>query len=49
MKRRHWSAGQQKFYENDILYADSTFFNVFSVELKRGDVKKALEPPNSIS
>ena len=40
--------GEQHFYEKDIFYADSTFFNVFSVELERGDVKKALERPNSI-
>jgi len=40
--------GDQHFYEKDILYADSTFFNVFSVGLERGDVKKALERPNSI-
>lgn len=40
--------GEQHFYEKDIFYADSTFFNVFSVELERGDVKKALERPYSI-
>src|SRR4030095_10604315 len=40
--------GEQHFYEKDIFYADSTFFNVFSVDLERGDVKKALERPNSI-
>ena len=40
--------GEQHFYEKDIFYADSTFFNVFSVELERGDIKKALERPNSI-
>lgn len=40
--------GEQHFYEKDILFGDSTFFNVFSVGLVRGDVKKALERPNSI-
>lgn len=40
--------GEQHFYEKDFFYADSTFFNVFSVELERGNVKKALERPNSI-
>src|SRR5688572_8261400 len=40
--------GEQVFYEKDILFADSTFFNVFTVSLERGDVKKALERPNSI-
>jgi len=39
---------EQHFYEKDILFADSTFFNVFSIGLERGDVKKALELPNSI-
>jgi putative ABC transport system permease protein len=41
-------AGDQHFYEKDILYADSTFFKIFSIDLERGDVKKALERPNSI-
>jgi len=41
-------SGEQHFYEKDILFADSTFFNVFTVNLERGDVKKALERPNSI-
>ena len=40
--------GEQHFYEKDILFGDSTFFNVFTVDLERGDVKKALERPNSI-
>jgi putative ABC transport system permease protein len=40
--------GDQHFYEKDIFFADSTFFNVFSVGLERGDVNKALERPNSI-
>src|SRR5882672_10010607 len=39
---------KQHFNEKDILFTDSTFFNVFSLELKRGDVRKALERPNSI-
>src|SRR5260221_13816561 len=39
---------EQHFYKKDIIFADSTFFNVFSVDLERGDVKKALERPNSI-
>jgi putative ABC transport system permease protein len=40
--------GQQKFYENDLLYADSTFFDVFSFRLLKGNSKQALEKPNSI-
>ena len=40
--------GQQKFYENDLLFTDSTFFDVFSFGLARGNSKQALEKPNSI-
>ena len=40
--------GQQKFYENDLLFADSTFLDVFSFGLSRGNSKQALEKPNSI-
>jgi len=40
--------GKQHFYETDLLYADSTFLDVFSVELEKGNAKKALEQPNSI-
>ena len=28
--------GQQHFYETDLLYADSTFLDVFSVQLEKG-------------
>ncbi len=40
--------GQQKFYENDLLFADSTFFDVFSFGLLKGNSKQALEKPNCI-
>ena len=40
--------GQQHFYESQMLYADSTFFHVFSVVLEQGDIDHALEKPNSI-
>ncbi len=40
--------GQQHFYETQMLFADSTFFNVFSIQLQKGDVRHALERPNSI-
>src|ERR1051326_265998 len=40
--------GQQKFYENDLLFADSTFFEVFSFSLLKGNNKEALNKPNSI-
>ena len=40
--------GQQHFYESDLIFADSTFLDVFSVELIKGDPRKALDQPNSI-
>ena len=40
--------GQKHFYETGLLYADSTFFNVFSFALEKGDIQHALEKPNSI-
>ena len=41
-------AGKEHFYETQMLYADSTFFHVFSVLLEQGDIHHALEKPNSI-
>src|SRR5215218_4628180 len=40
--------GEQHYYETKMLYADSTFFNVFSIPLEKGDVHNALGKPNSI-
>ena len=40
--------GRLHFYESRMLYADSTFFNVFSVVITRGNVRNALTRPNSI-
>ncbi len=40
--------GQQHYSESDLLFADSTFFEVFSVNLEKGDPRKALEVKNSI-
>jgi putative ABC transport system permease protein len=40
--------GEQHYYENDLLFADSTFFDVFSFPLVRGEAKTALAQPNSI-
>jgi putative ABC transport system permease protein len=40
--------GQQHFYETKMLYADSTFFDVFTVGLEEGDLHHPLEKPNSI-
>jgi putative ABC transport system permease protein len=40
--------GQQHFYETEMLYADSTLFNVFTIALEKGDIHRALDRPNSI-
>ena len=37
-----------KYNEDNLLFADSTFFNIFSFKLLRGDSKTALAKPNSI-
>lgn len=38
----------EKFIEDNIVYADSTFFDVFTHELILGDPDKALTEPNSV-
>ena len=38
----------ETFRVNDIIYADSTFFDIFSFNVIEGDVKKSLSEPNSI-
>ena len=40
--------GKPHFNEADLLYADSTFFDVFSFSLKEGNQNAALQAPNSI-
>jgi putative ABC transport system permease protein len=40
--------GEQRYYENGLLYADSTFFNIFSFDFIKGNGKQALDQPNSI-
>ncbi|MCB2221474.1 MAG: ABC transporter permease [Bacteroidetes bacterium] len=40
--------GERSFYEENILYADSGFFRIFSYSLLRGDPDQALINPNSI-
>ncbi len=37
-----------RFYEDALLFADSSFFNVFDFKLQRGDPKKALVNPRSV-
>jgi putative ABC transport system permease protein len=40
--------GEQPYYEKNLLFCDSTFFEVFSFELVRGNMQAALQNPNSI-
>ncbi|MDA3952344.1 MAG: ABC transporter permease [Bacteroidales bacterium] len=40
--------GDVKFNEKEFLFADSTFFEVFSFKLLKGDPKTALTKPNNI-
>jgi putative ABC transport system permease protein len=40
--------GENKFNEDGVLFADSTFFNVFDFKLLRGDPKTALVRPRSM-
>ncbi len=40
--------GDKAFSEDDVMAADSNFFDVFSFKLKAGDPKTALLEPNSI-
>lgn len=39
---------QVSFFERNCFYVDSTFFKVFTYELKFGDIQTALDQPNSI-
>jgi putative ABC transport system permease protein len=39
---------ENKFSLSDSFFADSTFFNVFSVRLLRGDSNKVLSDPNTV-
>jgi putative ABC transport system permease protein len=38
----------ETFQVNDVIYADSTFFDIFSFSVIRGDAKTSLTEPNSI-
>lgn len=42
------SANEKSFYEEHILYADSSFFEIFSFDLIQGDPQTALIHPNCI-
>lgn len=40
--------GNTTFYEDEVILADSTLFDVFSFHLLKGDPKKALTRPNTV-
>ncbi len=40
--------GDRKFNEDNVLFADSSFFDVFSFDLIKGDPKNALRLPHSL-
>ena len=46
--RLMWSDPANKYLEGNILYADSTFFEVFSIQLLEGDPYTCLDEPNTI-
>jgi len=46
--RLMWADPANKYLENQLLYADSTFFEVFSIELLEGDPLTCLDEPNTI-
>ena len=43
-----WADPASKYLENNILYVDSTFFEVFSLNLLEGDPATCLDEPNTI-
>ncbi|NUM77032.1 ABC transporter permease, partial [candidate division KSB1 bacterium] len=42
------SHGEKRFYEDNLIYADSSVLNMFSFPLVQGEAKTALAEPNSI-
>ncbi|MEP6594461.1 MAG: ABC transporter permease [Ginsengibacter sp.] len=42
------SYNEKKFFENGCIYADSTFFDVFSFALLEGNTRTALSQPNTV-
>jgi putative ABC transport system permease protein len=46
--RLMWADPANKYLENNILYTDSTFFEVFSIKLLEGDPATCLDEPNTI-
>jgi putative ABC transport system permease protein len=46
--RLMWVDPANKYLENQLLYADSTFFEFFTIELLQGDLHTCLDEPNTI-
>ncbi len=46
--RLMWSNPENKYLEGHIMYADSTFFEVFTIDLLEGDPTTCLDEPNTI-
>ena len=40
--------GERRFYEADFVFVDSTFLDLFSIHLIRGDAKNALAEPHTV-
>ena len=43
-----WATPDNKYLENSLLYADSTFFEIFTIKLLEGDPATCLDEPNGI-
>ncbi len=43
-----YEQNQKQFFENNAYYVDSTFFQLFTYEFKFGDIRSALNGPNTI-
>ncbi len=46
--RLMWSNPENKYLEGHIMYADSTFFDLFTIDLLEGDPTTCLDEPNTI-
>jgi putative ABC transport system permease protein len=46
--RLMWAKSENKYLEDCIMYADSTFFDVFSIALREGDPATCLDEPFAI-
>jgi len=43
-----WSDPADKYLENSVMYADSSFFEIFTIDLLQGDPATCLDEPNTI-